>query len=611
MKPISRFGGIAAVLAMLFMVVIPAQAAFASQPINGGGSTWSAPAIAQWSADVADKGLTVNYQATGSTAGRDGYIAGTYDFAVSEIPFQPNYCTVPSNPSTCTDEQTEPGLLARPYAYMPIVAGGTSLMYNLQIDGKAFTGLKLTPKVMTQIFTGVITNWNNPAIAAINPGVSFPNQAITPVVRSDGAGTSADITAFMGAEDPTDWNAYCKSQGIQWTGSVCPPTSQYPASGNMAAEDGSNGVADYVAAPYDHGSIGYVEAAYPLALGSPMASLQNSAGVYTQPTAVNVAVALTKAVINANNTENLTAVYFNPDPRTYPMSSYSYMIVPTTTATPFNTSKGQTLGQFILFFLCQGQQNIDKLGYSPLPPNLVQIGFQVEQQIPGSPTPMPLADCNNPTITDHYLQDNDIGGGPSVTGHKGITATSGLGSSHTSGPTTNNATASNDNTGTAAGGTTATTVAANPPITAATFQTVHGVTTVTATVSGANVSSGKVTVADMKGSWAVVNGTWPVVSVTATTITFKVSKAPSGPYPGGAIIVNAATSSSTQAQDASSADNTQHVASIPVLASTPSPQHFGKSFRSTSVILAIVAGAIALLVIFGPPLATLIRRRIR
>ena len=359
------------------------DAASASEPINGGGSTWSAVAIAAWQADVAREGLTVNYQATGSTAGRQGYTAGTYDFAVSEIPFQPQYCTNPADPSTCYDEQTQPGLLGRPYAYMPIVAGGTSLLYNLQINGQPFKGLRLAPVTLTKIFTGVITNWDDPSIAAENPGVTFPNLKIQPVVRSDGAGTSYQFTAFMAYEDLSDWNAFCKRAGISQA--PCPPTSQFPYSAlpNGEAEDGSDGVANWVVAPYHNGAIGYAEAAYGINRGVPLASLQNTSGVYVQPTAKNVAVALTKAVINPDHTQNLIGVYTNRDPRVYPMSSYSYMIVPTTDAAPMNLSKGATLGRFILYFLCQGQQEAAPLGYSPLPPNLVQLGFGVEQEIPG------------------------------------------------------------------------------------------------------------------------------------------------------------------------------------------------------------------------------------
>ena len=92
------------------------------------------------------------------------------------------------------------------------------------------------------------------------------------------------------------------------------------------------------------------------------------------------------ATFNADGTQNLAGVYNNPDHRAYPMSSYSYMIVPTTTAAPFNADKGATLGSFILYFVCAGQQKAEQLGYAPLPPNLVQNAFGAEQKIPGAPS---------------------------------------------------------------------------------------------------------------------------------------------------------------------------------------------------------------------------------
>jgi phosphate transport system substrate-binding protein len=148
-----------------------------------------------------------------------------------------------------------------------------------------------------------------------------------------------------------------------------------------------------------------------------------------QPTAENVAVALGRARINTDRTQNLHDVYTNPDPRAYPVSSYSYMIVPTSTTAPFTADKGATLGKFILYFLCTGQQKAKQLGYSPLPPNLVQFGFDAEKLIPGAPAPPPLQDCANPTITGGFTTANaplppasakygstrpDAGGGPSA-----------------------------------------------------------------------------------------------------------------------------------------------------------------------------------------------------
>jgi hypothetical protein len=128
----------------------------------------------------------------------------------------------------------------------------------------------------------------------------------------------------------------------------------------------------------------------------------NAAGNYVQPTAQNVAIALTAARINKDFTQVLTGVYRNPLPSAYPVSSYSYMVVPRTTADGFSTATGNVLGQFINYFVCTGQQKAAILGYSPLPPNLVQFAFQAEQTIPGAPKPPPVSKCDNPTITNQF-----------------------------------------------------------------------------------------------------------------------------------------------------------------------------------------------------------------
>jgi hypothetical protein len=161
-------------------------------------------------------------------------------------------------------------------------------------------------------------------------------------------------------------------------------------------------VANFVAAPYNNGAITYVEYGYALERSFPVASVLNQAGYFVQPTAENVAVALTRARINPDRTQVLDDVYRNPYPAGYPVSSYSYMIVPTSTAAPFTADKGATLGQFILYFLCTGQQKAKPLGYSPLPKNLVQFGFDAESQIPGAPPPPPINSCANPTITGGF-----------------------------------------------------------------------------------------------------------------------------------------------------------------------------------------------------------------
>lgn len=357
----------------------PAQAAFF--PITGSGSTWSQNALDQWRSNVAKNyGMTVNYTGNGSSIGRRDYLQGTVDFAISEIPFQakPEDGSAPEKPST-------------KYAYLPIVAGGTSFMYNLLVNGKRVTNLRLSGEVVAKIFTGAITKWNDPAIQSDNPALAMPNKNIVPVIRSDGSGTSAQFTLWMSKQYPSIWK----------TGMA----SVFPPFDNSKAQKGSDGVAGYVSQSYGEGAITYVEYSYAMKAGFPVVKLLNKAGYYVEPTAYSVAVALTKARINTDAssadylTQILDGVYNATDPRAYPLSSYSYLIAPVEVGGIFTQNKGATLAAFTRYVLCEGQQQAATLGYSPLPMNLVMAGSDQIKRIPGSDGKgIDTAKCNNPTF---------------------------------------------------------------------------------------------------------------------------------------------------------------------------------------------------------------------
>ena len=350
-------------------------------PISGTGSTWSQNALDQWRRNVGENyGMTVNYSGVGSSAGRRDFINGTVDFAISEIPFQ-------SRP----EDNSQPEVPRAGYAYMPIVAGGTAFMYNLKIAGKRVTNLRLSGAVVTKIFAGAITKWNDPAIQSDNPGLAMPDRAIVPIVRSDGSGSSAQFSLWMS-----------KQHGDIWTRGM---TSQFPTPPNGKAQNGSLGVAGYVSQDYGEGAITYVEYSYAVKSGFPVAKVLNNAGYYIEPTAPSVAVALLQAQINTDAgsadylTQILDGVYNNGDPRTYPLSSYSYLIVPTEVSGIFTADKGRTLGGFAEYVLCEGQQSATALGYSPLPMNLVLAGSEQLKRIPGAnANGIDINKCNNPTF---------------------------------------------------------------------------------------------------------------------------------------------------------------------------------------------------------------------
>jgi phosphate ABC transporter phosphate-binding protein len=363
-----------------------AQAA-AGLPVSGAGSTWAATAVNQWSANLRQEGLSVGYAATGSADGRRQFANSTVDYAVSDVPYG------------LTDAGVTDPAPARSFTYLPLVAGGTALAYHLTVGGKPLTGLRLSGGVVAGIFTGTITSWDDWAIAVDNPGVALPARPIVPVVRSDGAGSTRQFTAWLAHEHPVAWDAYCSRAGRP-TPSAATSTFPVVPGSTTVAQSGSVAVAGWVAQAAGEGSITYVEYAYALNAGLPAAKLLNSAGFYLAPTAPAVVAALQAATPLTDQTLDLTAVYANSDSRSYPLSGVSYLIAPTAVGDPTVTpGKGATLAEFTRYALCEGQQVADVLGYAQLPPALVTLAGAQRARITGTTaTPGDLTACTDPAV---------------------------------------------------------------------------------------------------------------------------------------------------------------------------------------------------------------------
>ena len=399
-------------LATMLVALVPVAPALATSAgsyiaISGSGSSWSSVALSQWAQNLHANGISINFNPDGSAAGRADYMAQQVDFAASDPPFRNG--TDPFD--TGGAEHPNVG-----YSYVPDTAGGTAFMYHLDVGGHLITNLRLSGETIMKIFTGQITNWDNPEITK-DYGTQLPNIPIIPVVRSDGSGATFFFTRWLAHMFPTQWNAFCsKVSGgkVGGPGKPCGQTEFYPTHwGAAVAQNGSNNVASYITASYGQGAIGYDEYAYALNSHYPVVKVLNPAGYYVLPTASNVAVALTKAQINEDSSspdflqQDLDSVYTFKDPRSYPLSSYSYLIVPRNGATiPSNFSKGDgvTLSTYIDYFLCAGQQYSAELGYSPLPLNLVEGGLLQSGKIPGAILPPSLASgCDNPTLKNGKL----------------------------------------------------------------------------------------------------------------------------------------------------------------------------------------------------------------
>ncbi|MEY9911121.1 ABC-type phosphate transport system substrate-binding protein [Catenulispora sp. MAP12-49] len=410
----ARLAAALAATVALAAALTPAPPARAATALSGSGSSWSGPALDQWRRDILPQGININFAANGSAAGRTDWENGLDDFTASDVPFR----TTPDQGVGSGGHSNGQGNVENPtfrYSYVPVTAGGTTFMYNLKIGGKQVTDLRLSPDVLVGIFTNQITMWDDPRIKANYPG-NLPHEPITPVVRSDGSGATAQWTRYMEHTHKAQWDAYCTSIN----GVSCGDYTEFfptPQTSNMHAENGSDVVAGFIMSPQGEGAIGYDEYAYAKLNNWPVAKVLNPAGYYSVPTASNVAIALTAAKIRGvdDNTspddpnylqQNLDAVYTMTDPRSYPISSYSYIIVPRDTGSlpPLpraSDDHGAALSKYAAYILCAGQAEADQLGYSPVPRNLVRGGMLQVSHIPGQASgvdPNTLSNCPNPTF---------------------------------------------------------------------------------------------------------------------------------------------------------------------------------------------------------------------
>lgn len=347
--------------------------------ILGLGATFPQLELDQWRADVKRLyDLNVNYQAVGSGAGRQRFIDRVGDFSVSNIQFLPD----------------ELSRVTRPFVYAPISAGGLAFMYNLKDGGgQRVTDLKLTPENVCKIFAGEITRWDDPAITT-STGHPLEPVPITPIHRADAAGTSFVLAEYCIALAPDVWARLVDNFDQE-------PTENWPDTPGGRRADGSNGVADSVAAANGEGRITAVETGFAKARGFAVASVRNASGVYTQPTDANVTRALRYARVRPNGTHQL--VFTGPGADVYYPSSYSYVIAQTT---GYDPAKGYVLASYIYYAATTGQEKANALGYAALSPNLVSAAVDAAEHIPGAPPRPAGVPRYNPDL------DDGSGGGP-------------------------------------------------------------------------------------------------------------------------------------------------------------------------------------------------------
>jgi phosphate transport system substrate-binding protein len=312
-----------------------AAAPASAQNLTGAGATFPYPLYSKWFDVYHEKtGIQINYQSIGSGGGIQQVKAGTVDFGASDA-------------ALSNDRLKE---MPRKILHFPTVAGAVALAYNLQ----GFEGtLKLTPDLITAIYMGTITVWNDPKIAAANPGMTMPPAPILPIHRSDGSGTTNIFTTYLSLVN-TKWKELVGANtAVSWPAGV--------------GGKGNEGVAGLVR--QTPGAIGYVELAYAKQNQLPVAQVQNKAGKFVEPTLASTTAAVA-AGAEALAKDVRTPIANAASADAYPIAGLTFLLVYQDQKDP---ARAKALAGFIDWAIHDGQGLAEGLEYARLPEAVVKV----------------------------------------------------------------------------------------------------------------------------------------------------------------------------------------------------------------------------------------------
>jgi phosphate transport system substrate-binding protein len=306
------------------------------------GSTSQQNAIAlfnqAWAAWCPGKNLS--YNPTGSGAGREQFVAGHVDFAGSDVPLSPRQ--VEAAAGRCG---------GNPAWHLPLVFGPVVLAYHL--DG--IDTLVLNGDVLAKIFTAAITNWNDPAITALNPGVALPDETITPIYRSDSSGTTDNFQQYLSATAPQSWT---KGAGSEFQGGV-----------GEGAQKSAGVVQAVQTTP---GAIGYVEKGFADQAGLRFAQIDSGSGAVqaTEPAARTAIGSAEFAAEGSNDLRlDLSSLYGIKVAGAYPLVGVTYEIV---CSQGYGPDTSAAVRSFLTVAVNNGQDGLWAAGYVPLPDGFKQ-----------------------------------------------------------------------------------------------------------------------------------------------------------------------------------------------------------------------------------------------
>ena len=314
-------------IAMTACLSLGAQAA----DITGAGASFVYPAMSKWSSDYnkATKNK-INYQSIGSGGGIAQIKAATVDFGSSDAPLK------------------VADLQASNLAQFPSVMGAVVPVIN--VPGLKPGSIKFTGPILADIFLGKITKWNDPTIAAVNAGVTFPDMKITVVHRSDGSGTTFNFVNYLSKVN-LDWREKVgEGTSVKWPVGI--------------GGKGNEGVAAYT--KQIKGSIGYVELSYAITNKLNYAAVRNRAGNFIVPSVESIKTAAASA--DWNSVKDFSLVITDaPGDQAYPISATNFIMMQ---KKPKNPARNAEVLKFFDWVYANGDKSAEALGYVALPTEL-------------------------------------------------------------------------------------------------------------------------------------------------------------------------------------------------------------------------------------------------
>jgi phosphate transport system substrate-binding protein len=321
--------------------------------LNGSGATFPEPAYVKWTGEFHEShpNVQVNYQGIGSGGGIEQFTAGVTDFGASDAPMS-------------DDELSAAKAKGGDVLHIPTVLGAVVVTYNV----KGVDKLKLDGPTLADIFLGTIKKWNDPKIAALNSGVSLPDEDIKVVHRSDSSGTSFIFTGYLSAVSDA-WNSQVgQDKAPEW------PTG--------IGGEGNDGVA--AAIQQTEGAIGYNELAYALQNDIHYATMKNASGEWVDASLEST----TAAASGVEYPEDLRFSLLNSKSEgAYPIVSATWQLLwADPSKAGMNAAKAKALVQFVTWELTTGQKSAEDLDYAPLPKDLNSLAVSAlnTMTIPGS-----------------------------------------------------------------------------------------------------------------------------------------------------------------------------------------------------------------------------------